>query len=74
MKGTLVNLTCEIELHPGEKLTLPEPLIDSIGPGRWVITLQPVTSASAVPVRRHLGFLNSYSPEDEGLYDDYPPR
>jgi len=24
--------------------------------------------------RSHSAFLNSYAPEDEGLYDDYPPR
>jgi hypothetical protein len=24
------------------------------------------------PVRSHRAFLNSYVPEDEGLYDDYP--
>lgn len=24
------------------------------------------------PARDHSAFLNSYSPEDEGLYDDYP--
>jgi len=26
------------------------------------------------PVRQHDAFLNSYAPEDEGLYDDYPTR
>jgi predicted DNA-binding antitoxin AbrB/MazE fold protein len=25
----------------------------------------------AAPVRNHSAFLNSYAPEDEGLYDDY---
>ena len=25
-------------------------------------------------VRQHDAFLNSYAPEDEGLYDDYPTR
>jgi len=26
------------------------------------------------PIRDHTAFLNSYAPEDEGLYDAYPPR
>ena len=25
-------------------------------------------------IRQHDAFLNSYAPEDEGLYDDYPTR
>ncbi len=29
------------------------------------------TSDQAEPVRDHSAFLNSYAPEDEGLYDDY---
>jgi hypothetical protein len=28
-------------------------------------------SAATTAVRNHSAFLNSYSPEDEGLYDDY---
>ncbi len=33
---------------------------------------QPETASS--PLRDHQGFLNSYSPEDEGLYDDAEGR
>jgi predicted DNA-binding antitoxin AbrB/MazE fold protein len=29
------------------------------------------TSSPEQPVREHTAFLNSYAPEDEGLYDDY---
>lgn len=64
-------LTYEVELAPGEPFRLPESLVSSIGPGRWLITVQPV---SAQPIRDHTAFLNSYAPEDEGLYDAYPPR
>ncbi|MCL4176572.1 MAG: hypothetical protein KJ072_02340 [Verrucomicrobia bacterium] len=33
------------------------------------------TSAGTSPILRdHQGFLNSYAPEDEGLYDDAPSR
>jgi hypothetical protein len=70
MKNGLVNLTYEIELEPGEKLTLPESLIAHVEAGRWLITIQPLP----IPIRSHSAFLNSYVPEDEGLYDDYLPR
>jgi len=70
MKNSLVNLTYEIELEPGEKLTLPESLIAQVDTGRWLITIHPTPT----PVRSHSAFLNSYVPEDEGLYDDYTPR
>ena len=69
-RNSLVSLTYEIELKPGEKLTLPESLIAQVDAGRWLIIIQPLP----VPIRRHSAFLNSYAPEDEGLYDDYPAR
>ncbi|MBL7183811.1 MAG: hypothetical protein ISS50_05110 [Anaerolineae bacterium] len=70
MKNSLVNLTYEIELEPGEKLTLPESLIAHVNAGRWLITIHPLP----IPTRSHSAFLNSYAPEDEGVYDDYLPR
>jgi hypothetical protein len=70
MKDTLINLTYEIELRPGEKLALPQAVIDSIGPGRWLINIRPAVPCSPFPSGRdHCAFLNSYVPEDEGLYD-----
>ena len=75
MRSELINLTYQIELQPGEKLTLPESLVDYVGPGRWIITVQPLTVAARPGlIRSHSAFLNSYAPEDEGLYDDHPPR
>jgi hypothetical protein len=75
MRSDLINLTYEIELWPGEKLTLPESLVNTVGEGRWIVTIQPATSTiSPVPIRNHSAFLSGYAPEDEGLYDDYPPR
>jgi hypothetical protein len=71
MKDQLVRLTYEIELQPGEELRLPDALRASIGPGRWRLTIQPVYRP---PGRSHAAFLNSYAPEDEGLYDAYPAR
>jgi len=71
MKSQLINLTYEIELQPGEKLTLPESLVESLGAGRWLITIQP-KSTTPIITGSHDAFLKGYAPEDEGLYDDYP--
>ena len=62
--------TSEIELEPGEKLAFSESLIAHVEAGRWLVTIHPLLA----PIRSHSAFLNSYVPEDEGLYDDYPPR
>jgi hypothetical protein len=70
MREQLIRLTYEVELHPGEQLHLPEPLLASIGPGRWRITVQQLRPR---PTRSHAAFLESYAAEDEGLYDDCPP-
>jgi hypothetical protein len=64
------NLVYEIELLPGEKLSLPPALIDSVGPGRWIVSVQAADEAPVSSLRRHDAFLSGYSPEDEGLYDD----
>jgi hypothetical protein len=73
MKANLLNLTYEVELKPGEKLTLPDSLVVGVGEGRWLITIQPMTTGEDFyPVRDHSAFLNSYVAEDEGLYDDDP--
>jgi hypothetical protein len=70
MKTQVVNITYEIELKPGEKLTLPESLTESIGAGNWIITIQPKPN-SPIATRSHDAFLKGYTPEDEGLYDNY---
>ena len=67
MTIALMNLTYEIEIAPGEKLVLPQSLLDSISAGRWVVSFKPAAPAS---MRSHAAFLNSFAPEDEGLYDD----
>ncbi|MFB2834673.1 hypothetical protein [Floridanema evergladense] len=73
MKSKLINLTYEIEVQPGDKITLPDSLTESLSPGRWLITIQPITKdETPVIVRSNNAFLNGYAPEDEGLYDDYP--
>jgi hypothetical protein len=72
MKQKPLELTYEIELRPGETLTLPQALVNSVGPGRWVVTIHSIPGRSSV--RDHSAFLAGYEPEDEGLYDDCAPR
>ncbi len=75
MNSKLMNLSYEIELQTGEKLSLPDVIVNSIGAGQWLITITPISTApQPEPVRDHQAFLNGYAPEDEGLYDDYPTR
>jgi hypothetical protein len=69
MRDSLKHLAYEIELQPGERLTLPPGLIECVGPGRWIVTVEPAGDSVAA-VRRHTAFLNGYSSTDEGLYDD----
>lgn len=75
MQSTLLNLTYEVEVEPGEKLVLPNALLETITPGRWVIMVRPAALVlHESTIRDHTAFLNSYAPEDEGLYDDAPVR
>ncbi|NEO55190.1 MAG: hypothetical protein F6K54_20175 [Okeania sp. SIO3B5] len=75
MKNELINLICEIQLDPGEKLILPESLLEAVGAGRWRIIIQSIKAETEeIITRNHEAFLKSYSPEDEGLYDNYPSR
>ena len=74
MNSKLMNLTYEIELQSGEKLILPESLVQNIGPGRWVVTIKPLIETKTEFTRSHDAFLKGYAPEDEGLYDDYQSR
>jgi hypothetical protein len=62
-----IELACEVEIQPGQKLTLPSTFIAGIGPGRWIVSVRPAPAAST---RRHDAFLSSYAAADEGLYDD----
>ncbi len=71
MKSYLMNLTYEIEVQPGETLTLPQSIVEQVGVGSWIITIQPKPEETE-KIRNHNAFLKGYSLEDEGLYDDYP--
>jgi hypothetical protein len=72
MKDALKHLAYEIELQAGEKLSLPSALLDAVGPGHWLITVEPADNGAAI--RRHGAFLAGYAAEDEGLYDDLASR
>ena len=70
MNDAIKHLEVEVELQPGEKLKLPQLLVDSVGAGRWRITVEPADGA----VRDHAAFLAGYTAGDEGLYDDIAGR
>ena len=71
MKSDSTKLSYQVQLQPGEKLTLAASLVESIGAGDWIVTIEQIDTVSE-RIRNHKAFLNSYALEDEGLYDDYP--
>lgn len=72
MTDALKHLAYEIELQPGEPLSLPAGLVNAVGPGRWVVSVEPADDGNSS--RRHGAFLAGYVAEDEGLYDDLAGR
>lgn len=75
MQSTLVNLTYEIELKKGEAFSLPKEAIKQLKTGKWLISIRPAAKELDFrPIRGHGAFLNGYTEEDEGLYDDYTRR
>lgn len=63
------HLQVEVELLPGEKLSLPSSLVESVGVGLKLITVEPANGSSPA-VRGHGAFLAGYAPSDESFYDD----
>jgi hypothetical protein len=59
MATSMKQLTCEIELQPGEQLRLPSALVNSVGPGHWLVTITPLPPGTPGTVRDHAAFLNS---------------
>jgi transcriptional regulator with XRE-family HTH domain len=69
------QLTCEVEVKPGETFRLPAALAERVGPGHWLVTITPLPATETEGAGRdHAAFLNRYLAEDEGLYDDDPAR
>jgi hypothetical protein len=71
MDAKSTEITFDVHLQPGEPLTLPKDAAAIHGPGNWQITIRPTPVSPTQLVRDHSAFLNSFAPEDEGLYDDY---
>ena len=65
MRVTPVKLVFRVAVDPGEKLALPDALLDGVHDGEWLVTIERLPSNSL-----NDSFLRSYAPEDEGLYDD----
>ena len=70
MHSEFTEITYDVHLQPGEALALPKDAVDIVGPGHWLVSIRPANDIGG-PIRDHSAFLNSYAPEDEGLYDDY---
>jgi hypothetical protein len=66
----LMEFVYDVQLQPGEPLSLPRDAAAIVGPGRWLVSIRPANAGDG-PIRDHAAFLNSFVPEDEGLYDDY---
>jgi hypothetical protein len=71
METKLTELVYDVRLRPGEPLSLPKDAAAIVGPGHWLVSIRPALDATDNQIRDHAAFLNSYAPEDEGLYDDY---
>jgi hypothetical protein len=75
MQTDPIELKFAVDLGPGEHMHLPAEVTELVGPGRWLLTLTPLTEeANPRGIRSHSAFLNSYAPQDDGLYDDCAPR
>jgi predicted DNA-binding antitoxin AbrB/MazE fold protein len=70
-----MTFTVEATFEQGQ-LKFKEPLLLAEGtPVRVTITpLDEDIEVQPAPIHDHAAFLSSYAPEDEGLYDAYPPR
>jgi hypothetical protein len=72
METKLAEIIYDIHLLPGELLRLPDDAAQILGPGHWQVCIRPKNTDTSI--RDHAAFLNSYGPDDEGLYDDYSAR
>jgi hypothetical protein len=70
MHSNFAEVTYDVHLQPGEALALPKDAASIVGPGHWLVSIRPANDDGRA-IRNHSAFLNSFVPEDEGLYDDY---
>src|SRR5262245_39323034 len=67
MDSNVTELSFSVELEPGQKLSLPQSVVDSISPGRWQVSICSLADdAEQGCIRDHSAFLHGYAPEDEG--------
>lgn len=73
MHSKVTEIIYDIQLQPGEVLSLPKDAKPILGPGHWLVSIKPADTAESQSgfIRNHSAFMSSFAPEDEGLYDDY---
>lgn len=54
------ELTYEVDLEPGEKLSLPESLTNNLSPGHWIVSIRKLQAPGIARIND--AFLNSYAP------------
>lgn len=75
MKSQPIKLTYRIQINEDESFTLPKSLLNIIGAGDWLVTIEKINpDTNSNPIQEHQAFLNGYDPMDEELYDNYPAK
>jgi hypothetical protein len=71
-RSKLSEVIYDVHLQPGEELSLPTDVAEMLGSNHLRVSIRAADdSGRGGLVRNHMAFLNSFAPEDEGLYDDY---
>lgn len=74
MKIKARSATYEVEVAPGECLSIPEEVARLFSAGTWIVEVRAKDADSDEVVRDYSALLAAYSGEDDGLYDDVPAR
>lgn len=67
MSNCNAELSCEIQVRPGEAISLPPEITERVGAGRWLVTITPVVQ-HATPVRVSDRSLADYELADHGIH------
>ncbi|PSF36044.1 hypothetical protein C7H19_14985 [Aphanothece hegewaldii CCALA 016] len=71
----VIPKSTNIQLNENESFTLPESVLNLVGSGDWLVTIEQIESdTNSSSIRDHQAFLNGYDPMDEGLYNDYTAK
>ena len=68
MKVETLQRKYRVQLDESDRPHLPEPLREVLAEGDWLVTVESAPDDDAI--RNYDAFLQSYSDDDEGLYDD----